>query len=58
MSDEKRKEIIKAYAYGYSIEKISEVEGVESKTVKAIVEEAEATGMLKEYEKRGVENEK
>ena len=54
MSDEKRKEIIKAYAYGYSIEEISEVEGVESKTVTAIVEEAEAPGMLKEYEKRGV----
>ena len=54
MTDEKRKGIIKAFAYGYSIEKISEVEGVESKTVKAIVEEAETTGMLKEYEKRGV----
>ncbi len=54
MTDEKRNEIIKAFAYGYGAETIAKVEDVEIKTVKAIIEEAETLGKLDEYKERGV----
>ena len=55
MNDEKRNEIIKAYAYGYDIKTISKTENVDEKTVKSIIEEAETIGKLDEIKKRAGE---
>ena len=55
MTDEKRNEIIKAYAYGYDLKTISKTENVDEQQVKAIIEEAETIGKLDEIKKRAGE---
>ena len=53
MTEEQKKEICKAYFYGYAIFKIAEIEGTTEKTVVSAINWGKQNGYFNELKKRG-----
>lgn len=55
MNEEQKREVCKAYAFGYDTAAISEIEGLPEAFVQEAINEGKVEGKIDEYKNRGEE---
>ena len=55
MTTEQKREVCKAYAFGYEVAAIAEIEGLPEAFVQEAINEGKVEGIIDEYKNRGEE---